>query len=204
MVLGLLSVRTPVQSETLIPVELTMLPQAEQVVELVGEGRPEATPKATLTPVVVREPVKRAPSSAGGPRKAAPAPPKVLTAKSGQEPAGPVGEGREKAGPGGQEDIPAGPSYGPGILRGPLPTYPKNALDQDLEGTVKLSVLVGEDASVKSVSVASSSGHALLDQAAIRMIKQAWRFSPGMSNGKPAPGKVIVTFKFSASEVRKR
>ena len=202
VLIGLLSSRARAPAEVLIPIELTMAQRQPEVLALGGGGRPEAEVRRTAAPALVKQPTKREPSSPGGRLKAAPAPPRVLTAKSGKEPAGPVGQGREPAGPGGQEDVPAGPTHGPGIVGGPLAVYPKDALDQGLEGTVTLSVAVGADGSVQSVAVAKGSGHKVLDDAAARAVK-GWQFEAGMEKGKPAAGKVTVTLVFSAGTVKR-
>lgn len=46
--------------------------------------------------------------------------------------------------------------------------YPSAAIDQGLEGEVRLIIQLDADGSVVDVSLAASSGHALLDNAAIR------------------------------------
>ena len=71
----------------------------------------------------------------------------------------------------------------------PLPIYPKNALDQDLEGTVILAIGIGDNGAIDAVEVAKSSGHAILDNAAIRAVRNGWVFKPGMTKGKPASRK---------------
>ena len=46
--------------------------------------------------------------------------------------------------------------------------YPPAAIEQGLEGEVRLIIKLGADGTVADVSLAASSGHALLDNAAIR------------------------------------
>ena len=198
LIVGLLAGRTPLPPEVLIPIELTMAEAAADDLLPGAGGHPEAALKTTSAPAPSAEPSKPKPSSPGGRTETAPAPPKVLTAKSSPEPAGPEGVGKEPAGPGGQEEVPAGPTRGPNIVRGALPMYPKDALDQGLQGTVALSVLVAKDGSITSVKAAKSSGHESLDRAAQRAIERGWTFEPALENGKPVPGKRTVTFVFSA------
>jgi len=133
--------------------------------------------------------------------KEAPAPPKVLTSKGGKGtvPEGVVG-GTGTKGAGAE---PAGPSYGPGIAPGgPLPVYPKNALDQNLEGTVTLSITVSPEGKAAGVRVTASSGHKLLDDAAARGVAR-WTFTPGMKQGKPAAGEVPVKIRFANNAVER-
>ena len=169
-----------------------------------GGGSPAAQVVSNPSPVKSPKPSTQPASNAGGKAKAAPGAPAILTSPNGKTPAGPVGKGSAPFGPGGQAEVPGGgPTYGPGVGGGPEPTYPKHALDQGLEGTVTLTVTVGANGEIASVDVASSSGHALLDQAAIRAVKQGWKFTPGLAKGKPMAGKVKVTFLFAAGVVRR-
>jgi protein TonB len=125
----------------------------------------------------------------------------VLTAKGGE---GKVPEGKVGAtGTQGTGTEPAGPSYGPGAgPGGPLPVYPKNALDQGMEGTVTLAITVSPQGKVAAVRVAKSSGHKLLDEAARRSVA-AWTFTPGMKAGKPAEGVVTVGIRFAKNAVER-
>ncbi len=70
-----------------------------------------------------------------------------------------------------QQPLPAGGYY-------PNPTYPAQAMREQIEGDVGLRVLVGVDGIPTSVDVRESSGHEILDSAAIRAVKQ-WRFPTG-------------------------
>jgi len=198
LVIGLLSGRTPIRPPVLIPIELTIAEAAADSLVLGAGGQPEVPPKLAEAPAASKEPPKEKPSSSGGKAKAAPAPPKLLTSKSGTEPAGAQGTGEAPAGDGGQEEKPAGPTRGPNIIGSAKPLYPKDALDQRLEGTVTISVLVADDGSVSAVTVAGSSGHAKLDQAAKTVVERNWTFDPGLENGKPVPGNRTITFVFTA------
>ena len=203
IVIGLLFSRAPVAAELLIPIELVMAEGLAPSATPGGAGQPEAPLRVEAAPATAKNPVKARPSSAGGTKKQAPAPPRILTAKSGDEAAGATGRGAEPAGPGGESDTPAGPSYGPGLVEGPLPIYPKNAVDRGLEGTVTLAAAISEDGSLKSVTVQKSSGHQLLDEAALRAVKEGWVFSPGKTAGKPASGQMTIIFEFSSGTVKR-
>jgi protein TonB len=205
VVICLLAARQPSRPEVLIPieVELTASDASVQQVVLGGGGQPEAPPKTSAAPVLTAKLTDRPASSKGGNLPSAPAPPRILTAKTGGEPSGPVGQGREPAGPGGQNESPGGPTSGPSIVGAPLPIYPKNALDQGLEGDVSLSVLIDSAGAVESVSVEKSSGHRILDDAAVRAVKQGWVFQPGLASGKPAPGRLTITFQFRSGAVKR-
>ena len=180
-------------------------PEAPRVPSVMpGGGSPKAPVVRNPSPIKSPKPSSRPASDAGGRAKAAPGAPAILTSKNGKTPAGQVGQGRAPFGPGGKEQVEGGgPTYGPGVGGGPVPIYPKNAMDQGLEGTVTLSVTIGPGGEVESIAVATSSGHDVLDQAAMRAIRKGWKFTPGMAKGKPAAGKVNVTFHFAGGVAKK-
>ena len=60
-----------------------------------------------------------------------------------------------------------------------LPDYPYPARDQHLEGSGLYRLNIKPDGTVSSVTVLKSTGHMLLDQAAIHAFRQ-WRFKPGV------------------------
>src|SRR5207247_9707268 len=78
----------------------------------------------------------------------------------------------------------------------PLPLYPAAARAQRLEGLVVLAVLVGANGRVVDVSVASSSGHAVLDQAAAGAVKN-WTFAPAHRGARAVESVVEVPLKFA-------
>jgi protein TonB len=64
-----------------------------------------------------------------------------------------------------------------------------------------LLVQVDADGGVASVSVATSSGHALLDRAA-REAVESWRFEPGRRDGRAEarPLEVPIRFRLTAPQ----
>ena len=66
-----------------------------------------------------------------------------------------------------------------------------------------MTISVGADGSMKAASVSQSSGQKLLDDAAVRAVRNGWTFKPAMQNGKPVAGTVTVTFVFSAGKVKR-
>jgi protein TonB len=75
------------------------------------------------------------------------------------------------------------------------PVYPYAARRRGLEGRVVLGVTVTSDGSAAAVEVVSSSGSALLDQAALQAV-QGWRFIPAQRNGQAVSGRVQVPITF--------
>ena len=88
----------------------------------------------------------------------------------------------------------------PGIalqyLSNPKPAFPREALRERLQGTVMLRVVVDEAGNPVEVSVATSSGHRVLDRAAREQVLRKWKFVPARQNGRAvkAVGTVPVVF----------
>jgi periplasmic protein TonB len=203
----------PIQIE-LETVEMTTAPKLEPPPQLptitataIVQPQKNFRAQAAVKPVervAVRpdKPGKGTPSNAGGPLKRGVGAPPILTSKGGSEPSGSVAKGTATEGLGGQVEEPGGPTYGPSTAGGPMPIYPKTALDQGLEGKVTLAVTISDDGGISSIAVQSSSGHKVLDDAAIRAVQKGWSFKSGMNKGKAATGKVLVTIDFSAGKVK--
>lgn len=73
------------------------------------------------------------------------------------------------------------------------PFYPKEALQQRVEGTVKIHVTVGEDGRVKDLRVLS--GPASLTSAALDAATY-WRYTPALRNGEPVEMEEDVSVEF--------
>ncbi|SFK28656.1 energy transducer TonB [Lysobacter sp. cf310] len=82
------------------------------------------------------------------------------------------------------------------VVNNPPPTYPGEAVRNQLTGTVMLEILVGIDGKPIEVTVVKSSGHRVLDQAAKRVVMSRWTFQPAMEGGQPvqARGRVPIEF----------
>ena len=77
----------------------------------------------------------------------------------------------------------------------PPPKYPAMARRRGYTGHVVLEVLVGQDGSVADLRLFSSSGHAILDNAAISSVK-TWIFEPGMRGEEKVKMWVRVPIRF--------
>ncbi len=77
----------------------------------------------------------------------------------------------------------------------PQPVYPQRAVDLRYEGTVTLLALVKADGRVEACEVETSSGFALLDEAARAALKR-WKFKPRMVDGSARPFTARVPFQF--------
>lgn len=77
----------------------------------------------------------------------------------------------------------------------PKPAYPELARKRGQEGTARIRCEVDTAGNVAAASIAGSSGHKLLDEAALETVRK-WRFRPALSQGRPARGTVIVPVEF--------
>jgi periplasmic protein TonB len=78
----------------------------------------------------------------------------------------------------------------------PPPYYPNIARKRNAQGTVVILALVNESGKVEDARVETSSGHALLDEAAVTAVK-SWEFEPGRRGGVPVKSyvKLPITFQ---------
>jgi protein TonB len=79
------------------------------------------------------------------------------------------------------------------------PIYPALARSRGQQGRVLLRVAVSAAGAPSSVAVVSSSGHPLLDRAALDAVRH-WRFVPAERDGHPvaAVADVPIVFRLSS------
>ncbi|MEO5830073.1 MAG: energy transducer TonB [Rhodanobacter sp.] len=102
--------------------------------------------------------------------------------------------------------LPAGTTPGPGVNAAPVEAslayraaplrFPTRALQQRMQGTVLLRVLVDVTGKPATVTVEQGSGYPLLDRSAVEQVLAGWRFQPAMVDGQAvsAWARVPVTF----------
>jgi len=81
----------------------------------------------------------------------------------------------------------------PKLISSVRPVYPATAKTTNVQGIVTVSASI--DATGKVVSAKALSGPILLRQAAADAVSQ-WKYSPGLTDGKPAPSQVTVGVEF--------
>lgn len=81
------------------------------------------------------------------------------------------------------------------VLHSDEPPYPAAARRLAEDGVVLVRVLVGADGQVEQVELASSSGYARLDDAALRSVRR-WRFQPAESGAGPIASWTTVRIVF--------
>ncbi|HEX2115703.1 MAG TPA: energy transducer TonB [Alphaproteobacteria bacterium] len=76
------------------------------------------------------------------------------------------------------------------------PRFPPRALELNQQGTVVVRALVGPDGTSSEIIVWRSSGYALLDQAALRAVRD-WAFEPASVGGRRIASWVEVPVRFA-------
>ncbi|MDX1451552.1 MAG: energy transducer TonB [Oleiphilaceae bacterium] len=91
------------------------------------------------------------------------------------------------------------PAFRIGSAHNPDPVYPGIALRRGWQGEVLLGVEVDTDGRTRSVEVLSSSGYSVLDNAALKTIRDQWVFQPARENNIAVLGytRVPVRFEFN-------
>lgn len=88
-----------------------------------------------------------------------------------------------------------GVSYMTGRSGNMPPEYPKRARRRGYEGRVVIRVIVTPMGNVNSTEMVESSGHDILDRAAILAVRH-WRFVPATQDGEPIIGIIDVPISF--------
>lgn len=83
----------------------------------------------------------------------------------------------------------------PTEIHNPPPEYPALAVRRRWEGSVVVRFEVRPDGRCGEVAVLESSGHALLDDAAMRAVRD-WRFKPAVRNGAAVAARQVIRFTF--------
>lgn len=105
-------------------------------------------------------------------------------------------EASPSASPPSQAALDAEPDYHADYLNNPRPPYPMVARRMGYQGKVVLNVEVLAEGRAGQVLLQSSSGHQVLDNAAIQTV-QGWRFTPARRFGQPVTRWFMVPVKFS-------
>lgn len=75
------------------------------------------------------------------------------------------------------------------------PQFPRSLLKKGVGGKVILTCVIDANGQMTSAKVKSSSGHSLLDQAALDAVRR-WKFKPAMRQGKPFKATCNIPFNF--------
>ena len=180
-----------------IPVQRKRLPRTRpaEFAELTPPVRnPVASPSPEFRDPAPRKIVERLPEPQVVPQPPPVELPPIQQASSAPplEPVADVQPPMPKASPqtvGTTETKPAWP------LSNPNPVYPPDAVRRKLEGVVMLRVTIAASGRVTTVTIAKSSGHGQLDDAA-RVAVQKWKFAPASRDGQPVEWTARLPVRF--------
>lgn len=174
--------RTPPPSRPDLLQEIEVTPHSQGTVPLV-------TP-SSARPLASRRPKEK--PTAGTSTE----PPIALAAKPPQNPQSTASVSVPPS-PSGGDTAPASPRIRarPDPAASPKPIYPAKAEKKGIGGRVLLRVQVNHEGVVTSVVVSESSGHSILDDAAVAAVKK-WRFLPAEENGQKIATTTMVPIRF--------
>lgn len=93
-------------------------------------------------------------------------------------------------------DIPPGDAA-QHLINHTMPKYPEDAKKAGIQGTVKLSGIIGKDGKIKFLAVIS--GHKELQESALDAVR-TWTYKPFLLNGKPVVVKTIINVIYSLED----
>ena len=76
------------------------------------------------------------------------------------------------------------------------PVYPYKARQRNIEGYVKVKMLVRADGSVGEVAVLDAQPKGLFEESALKAVPN-WRFQAGVIDGEAVPSWVVTTIRFT-------
>lgn len=103
--------------------------------------------------------------------------------------------GSDAADSGGKAEASAPARYDVATLANPLPPYPLLARRRGLEGVAVLRAHVDDSGRCTELKLAHSSGHQVLDDAALRTVRD-WRFQPARVAGVAVDAWVDIPVRF--------
>lgn len=90
-------------------------------------------------------------------------------------------------------------THGACIAENPPPLYPRAARRLGLEGKTHLQVQITPKGKPAQVSILSSSGHSILDNAAVKAV-QKWVFIPAKQFGTPIKSQLTIPVVFNIKD----
>jgi len=166
--------------------------------EKVEKPKPKPKPKPASTAKPIYQPEREEEAESPPPEPVREAPRESPHETHHEAPPAPrateEGEGRRT--PKAQADKGEDTGYHPGGMSGFRRRYPHAAQEKGWEGTVTLKVHISSDGDIGEVIVTSSSGHDMLDEAAVDMIKDA-HATPARRGDKPVDSWVVVPYRFT-------
>ncbi|WP_374087305.1 energy transducer TonB [Methylomicrobium lacus] len=145
----------------------------------------QVAPKPVRAPTPTPEPAPAAKPEAAAPRQTSPAPPVSAPPRPAVTPSAPQPK----------TETFTEANYKANYKSNPKPEYPRLARSRGWQGKVLLRVQVTADGHAASVQVQQSSGHEILDEAAVEAVKN-WTFIPAKRGDTPVASTVTVPMPF--------
>ena len=196
--LGLFSIAVPQTGDT--PVEVTLYDAGSPAAAAAGDAAPAPAVSAVSDVVIVDktlppETPQETPKQTSNPQTSATSSKPsdgTQTGTTGSRGGGDTARTGTKGGTsgtsGGEDAAPAAPPAPPAervaasLRAEATPEYPQELIEDDVEGSVTVKILVAADGSVESVRLVTSSGYSAMDRAAIAA-GYRFQFNPG-DNGR--------------------
>jgi protein TonB len=176
------------------PVEPEMAPPVEIARPLPPPPLPRPVPVKSK-PIERKPPTTEPTPPKSEPAEAAPVAVSVATVPAPSAPAPPATSAAPPAPPAESSEPPV--VHEPRYRHPPTPPrFPPRALELNQHGTVVVRALVGPDGASHEIIVWRSSGFALLDQAALRAVRE-WAFEPASIGGRRIASWVEVPVRFA-------
>jgi len=163
--------------------------------KIIEKPKPVSRPKPTPKPVVKRLPSSEQPVKPDSSPATEQEPAHEAASTSTETPGAATDEAPRAA-----QKAPPAPiqntEYHPGHFGGfGRSNYPRTAKENGWEGTVRLKVHIQADGDIGEVIVIESSGHDMLDEAAVNMVKEG-HATPARRGDKPVDSWVVVPYRF--------
>ncbi len=184
--------RAPAAVTGAVPITISLAPPRVAPPPPPPKPEPPAPRPKVVAPRVASP--RPAPAPAQAPLVAADTPLVAASADTVQVARAPVDAPAPPAAPKVEEPVTEPKGYA-GYLRNPAPDYPAAAQKRGLEGKVVLKVHVLATGQPDTVTIATSSGHQILDDAALKAVTQ-WAFAPARRGQTPIDGWVQVPLTF--------
>ncbi|HXH71675.1 MAG TPA: energy transducer TonB [Mariprofundaceae bacterium] len=172
---------------------VTLVRQSEQRTRSAPPPAADPTPKANPPAPESRE------TARVQPERQAPQPERPQAHKPAPAPQAPAdtAEAADRQDSAGQP-VPQTQQASTDYLNNPLPHYPNAARRRGLEGQVVLNVEVLATGRCGRIDILQSSGHTILDEAAIEAVKR-WHFIPASDAGLPVDHWLHIPIRFRLS-----
>lgn len=181
-----------VQAPAPVPVALSPVEPASPRTSTVA---PPSRPRSVLRPAMPQTDIQPTPPGAAASAEA------PATSSREDPPVAPLSPGVSVSpeAPVSRPEPVTPPAWRAAYLANPAPAYPLAARRLGLEGEVLLRAEILPDGRCGELEIARSSGHALLDEAALAAVKR-WRFLPARRGEEPVAARVEIPIRFRLTD----